>query len=111
MEPERQYIFDKPDNVRRVLRILYLLCALLLAADLVIHRHALHSWEPLWGFYAWYGFGACVALVLLAKQLRRAVRRPENYYDNPPAFSAGGGEAAQGTDAISSVQGKEQDRV
>jgi hypothetical protein len=33
------------------------------------------------GFYGWFGFVACVALVLIAKQLRRIVMRPEDYYD------------------------------
>ncbi|MDH3899781.1 MAG: hypothetical protein OEU51_01895 [Gammaproteobacteria bacterium] len=81
MEQERQHVFDKPENVRRLLRILYLACALLLVADLFIHRHVVHAWESLRGFYAVYGFVACIALVLLAKQLRRILKRPEDYYD------------------------------
>ena len=81
MQQERQHLFDKPEHVRRLLRMLYLACALLLAADLFIHRHVIHAWESLWGFYAFYGFVACVALVLLAKQLRKILKRPEDYYD------------------------------
>ena len=82
MEQERQHIFDKPENVRRLLWLLYLACALLLAADLFIHRHVVHAWESLWGFYAFYGFIACISLVLLAKQLRKILKRPEDYYDS-----------------------------
>ncbi len=81
MPQERQHLFDKPENVRRLLRILYLACALLLAADLFVHRHVQHGWESLWGFYAFFGFTACVLLVLLAKQLRKLLKRPEDYYD------------------------------
>ena len=81
MQRDRQHIFDKPENVRRLLRLLYLVCALLLAADLFVHRHVEHGWESLWGFYAIYGFAACVLLVLLAKQLRKLLKRPEDYYD------------------------------
>lgn len=81
MAEERQHIFDKPENVRRLLRTFYLLCALLLAADFIYHRHVIHGWESLWGFYALFGFAACVSLVLIAKQLRTILRRPENYYD------------------------------
>jgi membrane protein YdbS with pleckstrin-like domain len=81
MQQEKQHIFDKPENVRRLLWLLYLACALLLVADLFIHRHVTHGWESLWGFYAFFGFTACVSLVLLAKQLRKIVKRPENYYD------------------------------
>jgi membrane protein YdbS with pleckstrin-like domain len=82
MQQERQHIFDKPENVRRLLRLLYLACALLLAADLFVRRHVVHDWESLWGFYALYGFTACVLLVLLAKQLRKLLKRPEDYYDS-----------------------------
>jgi hypothetical protein len=81
MQQEQPHLFDKPENVRRLLRLLYLACALLLAADLFIHRHVTHAWESLWGFYAFFGFVACVSLVLLAKQLRKLLKRPEDYYD------------------------------
>jgi membrane protein YdbS with pleckstrin-like domain len=81
MPQQRKHIFDKPENVRRLLRTLYLACALLLAADLFVHRHVEHGWESLWGFYAVYGFAACVLLVLLAKQLRKLLKRGEDYYD------------------------------
>jgi hypothetical protein len=33
------------------------------------------------GFYAAYGFFACVVLVLMAKVLRLVLKRPEDYYD------------------------------
>lgn len=82
MEQEQQHMFDKPENVRRLLRILYLVCALLLALDLIIHRHVTHALESLWGFYGFYGFAACVVLVLTAKQLRKILKRREDYYDS-----------------------------
>jgi len=81
MQAERQHIFDKPRNVKRLLGVLYLLCVLLLAVDFIYQRHAEHPWEALWGFYGLYGFVACVSLVLIAKQLRRLLKRPERYYD------------------------------
>lgn len=81
MPQERQHLFDKPENIRRLLRVFYLICALVLATDLVYHRHVVHAWESLTGFYALFGFIAYVSLVLLAKQLRKLVKRPEDYYD------------------------------
>lgn len=80
MAEEQQHLFDKPENIRRLLRILYLACALLLVLDLIIHRHVIHTWESLWGFYGFYGFLACIGLVLTAKQLRKILQRPEDYY-------------------------------
>jgi len=72
---------DRPANVTRLYRGLWGLGTLLLAADLVLHRHAEAAFDGWFGFYGVYGFAACVALVLAAKLLRRGVMRPEDYYD------------------------------
>ncbi len=85
----RRYIFDEPKNVRRVVRGLIAACVILFGLDAVLHRHVDHPWEAFFGFYALYGFVACVLLVLLAKEMRRLVMREENYYQeglekNPP---------------------------
>ena len=96
MDPEKQSpdnragIFDNPANVTRLLRGLYLCCAILLLLELVVHRHIYHSWENLWGFYPLYGFVGCVVLVLIAKWMRTFLMRPEDYYlDNSPKRCAG----------------------
>ena len=81
MEKEKQHIFDNPRNIKRLLRVFFTLCAVLLLLDLVHHRHAIHAWEHLWGFYGIFAFVACVALVLIAKQLRKVLMRSEDYYD------------------------------
>jgi len=78
---ERDYFFDNPRNVRLVLRIFYAICALLFVIDFVYHRHIIHPWEKAWGFYAIFGFVACVVLVLVAKEMRKIVMRREEYYD------------------------------
>ena len=80
MENDKKYIFDKPKNVKRLLRFLYACCVLLFVLDFVIHRHTTHSWENLWGFYPLYGFVSCVVLVLVATWLRTFLMRPEDYY-------------------------------
>ncbi len=81
MENEKKYLFDKPNNIKRVLYFLYGCCALLFALDFVIHRHVMHELENLWGFYPVYGFVGCVVLVLVAKWMRTFLMRPEDYYD------------------------------
>ena len=78
---ERKHFFDDPGNVKKVLRIFYVICAGLLLADFAYHRHVVHEWEGWWGFYAGYGFIACVLLVLIAKEMRKLVMRREDYYD------------------------------
>ena len=75
------YFFDKPENVERFLKVLYAICGLLFVFDFIVHRHIAHSWEQVPGFYALYGFIACVLLVLVAKLMRRVLMRKEDYYD------------------------------
>ena len=79
---ERNHFFDDPANVKKVLRVFYVICAVLLLADFAVHRHVYHEWEGLWGFYALYGFVACVLLVLIAKEMRKLLMRAEDYYDD-----------------------------
>ena len=91
MDPERERFLDRRENVQKVLRTLYAICAFLLLIDLVNFvlqqlevadwRHAYRVWEEFPGFYTIYGFVACVLLVLGAKQLRRVLMRGEDFYD------------------------------
>lgn len=85
MSDGKKHLFDEPRNVRRVIRGLLVVCAVLFGLDLIIHRHVEHPWEAMIGFYAVYGFVGCVVLVLLAKVLRRIVMRSEDFYD-PTAY-------------------------
>ena len=78
---EKPRWLDDPRNVDRVARTLYVACALLVVIDLFVPKHGLFSIEHIPGFYAFYGFASSVFLVLTAKQLRRILIRPENYYD------------------------------
>lgn len=79
----KQYLFDNPKNVNRILYLLYACCTLLVVLDFVIHRHVYHSWENLPLFYPIYGFVGCVILVLVARWMRTFLMRSEDYYDAP----------------------------
>lgn len=96
---EKQYFFDDPRNVQRLLRVFYVICGILLALDFVIHRHTYHNWEQLLGFYPLYGFIGCVLLVLIARGMRYCLMRPEDYYERseqqPEQRVAGSGEGAE----------------
>lgn len=72
---------DRPQNRQRIRNVLYVICALLVVADFVVHRHTMISLEKLPEFYTIYGFVALVTVVLLAKLLRKFVGREENYYE------------------------------
>lgn len=84
MNEGKTYLFDSKRNVRFVVRALIAACILLFGLDFVLHRHAYHPLEEIPGFYAIYGFVACVLLVLLAKEMRKLLIRREDYYDQAP---------------------------
>ena len=81
MPEQKTYWLDRPGNVDRIVRALYLICALLLVVDFFVPKHGPFAIEHVFGFYAWFGALACVGLVLTAKVLRRVLMRPEDYYD------------------------------
>lgn len=77
----RAYWLDRPGNVEQIVRAVYLICAVLVVADIFVPKHGPFEIEHVFGFYAWFGFLACVGLVLAAKVMRRVLMRPEDYYD------------------------------
>ncbi|MBV2120585.1 MAG: hypothetical protein N0E55_19105 [Candidatus Thiodiazotropha taylori] len=80
-EKEKIHIFDRQENVDRLLKGFYAICVLLVVLDLILHRHIGFVWEKLPAFYAIYGFVACVLLVVIAKKMRNVLMRGEDYYD------------------------------
>ena len=78
---KKKYWLDDHRNVDKIFYILCGCCGLLFAADWFYHKHVQMEWEAWYGFYALYGFVACVSLVLIAKELRKILMRKEDYYD------------------------------
>lgn len=81
MAENKKYLFDNPRNVKLVLYTLYVSCGILLMLDFIIHRHVIHHWEQLLGFYSIYGFLGCTGIILGSKVLRLLVQRDEDYYE------------------------------
>lgn len=79
---ERTWWLDRKENVTKIARTLYGVCAVLLLADLVIDRHAETQLDAFPFFYGIYGFVGSVFLVMTAKQMRKILMRRENYYDD-----------------------------
>ncbi|MDH3737627.1 MAG: hypothetical protein OER92_00430 [Alphaproteobacteria bacterium] len=74
---------DRKENVTKIVRTLYVVCGVVLAADLVARTHPETQIDAIPFFYGVYGFVGSVFLVLTAKEiLRRFVMRPEDYYDD-----------------------------
>lgn len=77
---ERPRWLDERRNVDKVYYALIAACGLSAAVDLFYHRHGHFAVESWWGAYGIYGFVSCVALVLVAKELRKLLKRDEDYY-------------------------------
>ena len=78
-------VFSNSSARARYLQIkndpLLLACALLVIIDILVPKHGPFAIEHWFGFYAFYGFIACVGLVIAAKGLRVILMKPEDYYD------------------------------
>lgn len=76
-----------PKNVKRIVYSLFAVCAAVVLLDFLFYmdqfdKHAVYEWENWPGFYAVYGFVACVLLVLISKYIvRPLVKRNEDYYE------------------------------
>lgn len=81
-DTDDQRWLDKPGSVDKIVRTVYVVCALLFLGDFAYHKHPHFAVEEWFGFYGVYGFVACVLLVLAAKELRRVLKRDEDYYDS-----------------------------
>ncbi|PCK03502.1 MAG: hypothetical protein COA42_20805 [Alteromonadaceae bacterium] len=66
--------------------MLALILVLALVPEFFIHHHAHFESEGIhvdasWGFFAWFGFLACAAMVIAAKLLGFLLKRKDSYYD------------------------------
>jgi hypothetical protein len=71
---------DQPANVKRLWRGFLVVLALTVAAEAVVQLHPHFEIESVFGFSAWFGFGACAAMIALAKGLALLLKRPDVYY-------------------------------
>ncbi|MGE0118637.1 MAG: hypothetical protein AB7S71_12105 [Dongiaceae bacterium] len=70
---------------RLTIRILWIVFAVMLAATVAVewfvHPYGFFVVDGTFAFNAWYGFAACVALIVVAKLLGIVIKRPDDYYD------------------------------
>ena len=71
----------RPGTVRGLWIGFSVVLAALVLGDLLIHPHAGFGIDGAFGFHAWYGLGACVAMVLFAKGLGVVLKRSDTWYE------------------------------
>lgn len=78
---EKKYWLDEPKNVTKIFYGLIAVCIAVFFADFLYEKHPHFFFEYWFGFYAVFGFLAYAGIVLSAKQLRKLIKREEDYYD------------------------------
>lgn len=72
----------RPDSIRKLWLIFIAILVGTVAAQIFVHVHAEFDIDGTFGFNAWYGFGACVVLIVVAKLLGILIKRIDTYYEN-----------------------------
>ena len=78
--PESGRWLDEPRNVKRLWRGFLVVLALTVLVEVLVHLHPHFEIESVFGFYAWFGFMACAAMIVVAKALALVLKRPDTYY-------------------------------
>jgi hypothetical protein len=72
----------RESTIKRLWIVFGLVLAATVLADLTIEHHPYFGLDGTFGFGAWYGFVACVALIVVAKGLGAVLKRPDTYHDD-----------------------------
>ena len=79
-EPQKHWLV-RPENIKKLWVVFIAVLALTVIAKLFVESHPYFAIEGVFAFNAWYGFGACVAMVVGAKALAVLLKRKDTYYD------------------------------
>jgi sterol desaturase/sphingolipid hydroxylase (fatty acid hydroxylase superfamily) len=81
-EPQQQdHWLARPATIKRLWRIFIVVLVVLVLAQALIYVKGYFGVDGWFGFGAVFGFLSCLAMVLFAKLLGYALKRPEDYYD------------------------------
>ena len=99
----------RPRTVRGLWIGFALILTGLVLGDFLVRGHPGFGIDGTFGFYAWYGLGTCVAMVLVAKALGLGLKRPDTYYgpglEGGPGAGASAGEEAGGEGTAAAREG------
>lgn len=81
MSDENKRWLLRKENIPTLWVIFISILIMTVVAGLFVHQHEPFGIEDSFGFFAWYGFFTCVAMVVFSKLLGIFLKRPEDYYD------------------------------
>lgn len=80
-KPKKDHWLVRPESIRLIWIVSLTVLALTVLADLFISHHPHFGIDGTIGFAAWFGFVACVVLIVVAKSLGAILKRSDTYYD------------------------------
>jgi len=81
-EPQQQdHWLARPTTIKLLWKVFIAVLAALVLAQALIYVKGYFGVDGWFGFGAAFGFLSCLAMVLFAKVLGYALKRPEDYYD------------------------------
>ncbi|NQU59660.1 MAG: hypothetical protein HQ512_00870 [Rhodospirillales bacterium] len=70
----------RPDTIRKLWIGGGVVLAALVVVEIWVPAHGTFGLDDTFGFNAWFGFAACVAMIFFAKGLGKLLRRKDTYY-------------------------------
>ena len=81
-EPGELSWFERPQNIKKIVIALVVVCVGVFVGGELVHKHGHFAVEEDFpGFYAVFGFVAYCVIIVGAVNLRKIVKRGEDYYD------------------------------
>ena len=80
MSEKNKHWLARKDTIRKLWIGFIVILVVTVIAGLFVHQHESFGIEDSFGFFAWYGFITCVAMVIFSKLLGIFLKRPEGYY-------------------------------
>jgi hypothetical protein len=78
---QRKHWLVRPKSIRMLWVAGGVILALTVVAEAFIETHPRFALSGVFGFNAWYGLSACVAMILISKVFGIMVKRSDSYYD------------------------------
>lgn len=77
---DKTHWLDEPRNLKLLWRAFLGVLALTVVAELFVPLHPHFEIESWFAFAAWYGFGTCILMIVVAKGLALMLKRRDTYY-------------------------------
>jgi hypothetical protein len=79
--PDSDHWLVRPGTIRGIWAVSLAILAATVLGDLVVEHHPYFGIDGTFGFGAWFGFVACVVLVVFSKALGAGLKRQDDYYE------------------------------